>query len=352
MPNLSQVVDELRTRIAKFRSSRKLNEENTKATLIEPVLRALGWNLEDLDEVNREFKVKPQDKPVDYALLLVRTPRLLIEAKALGEALDDRRWASQIMGYAGVVGAEWVVLTNGDEYRVYNAHAAVSVDEKLFRTMRVSDAATRPAETLALLDAATLKENRLQILWKAYFVDKRVRAALSEIFSPAPDPAIVRLVKKKTQNLHPNDIRTSLARVVAQFDFPVEAEPPGKAPVGKPSPRTDVTPADLIRARLISPPLALVRKYKGTELTARIESNGTVTFAGKSYSSLSMAAGVARTSAGMKSPGRSYPQTNGWSFWQFHDADGALKEIDVLRQRFLGLGKLRRVGEGPAAAAE
>ena len=25
------------------------------------------------------------------------------------------------MGYVGTIGAEWVVLTNGDEYRIYNA---------------------------------------------------------------------------------------------------------------------------------------------------------------------------------------------------------------------------------------
>jgi len=32
-------------------------------------------------------------------------------------------------------------------------------------------------------------------------------------------------------------------------------------------------------------------------------------------------------------PGREYPQTNGWTFWRFKDADGRLAFVDALRQR-------------------
>jgi hypothetical protein len=110
--------------------ARHIGEQNTKAALIEPVLRALGWNIEDLDEVHREYRRRPQDRPVDYALLLLRDPALFIEAKALGENLADRRWASQVISYAAVAGVGWVVLSDGDEYRIYNAHAPVPVDEK------------------------------------------------------------------------------------------------------------------------------------------------------------------------------------------------------------------------------
>ncbi|HKX45882.1 MAG TPA: hypothetical protein VJP77_04220 [Planctomycetota bacterium] len=64
-------LDDVRRRIA--RASRGLNEENTKATLIEPVLRALGWDVEDFEEVQREFRVNKRNKSVDYALLVPRT---------------------------------------------------------------------------------------------------------------------------------------------------------------------------------------------------------------------------------------------------------------------------------------
>jgi hypothetical protein len=74
------------------------------------------------------------DNPVDYALMLDRKPVLIVEAKGMRENLEDRRWAGQILGYAVVAGVEWVVLTNGDEYRIYNSHAPVPVQDKLFRT--------------------------------------------------------------------------------------------------------------------------------------------------------------------------------------------------------------------------
>lgn len=135
-----QTLRDVAERTARFRGSRRLDEQNTKTTLIEPVLRALGWNPEDLDEAHREFKPQRRDKPVDYALLDLGSPRLFVEAKGLGENLDDRRWAGQIMGYAGVAGVDWVLLTDGDQYRLYNAHAAVGVEEKLFRRFRVSEA--------------------------------------------------------------------------------------------------------------------------------------------------------------------------------------------------------------------
>src|SRR5262249_36833849 len=117
---------------------RGLGEENAKASLIEPVLEALGWDIRDPDVVYREFRPNPKDNPVDYCLRLMRNTRLLIEAKGLGEDLSDRKWIAQILGYATVAGAEWCVLTDGDEYRLYNAVAAVDADAKLFCRIKLS----------------------------------------------------------------------------------------------------------------------------------------------------------------------------------------------------------------------
>jgi hypothetical protein len=47
---LKAALAQVRTRIAQHRKSRQLNEQNTKATLIDPVIRALGWDLEDLED--------------------------------------------------------------------------------------------------------------------------------------------------------------------------------------------------------------------------------------------------------------------------------------------------------------
>jgi hypothetical protein len=83
MAVLDAVLGQVRQRVDRYRGS-PIGEQNTKAALIEPVLRALGWDVEDIEEVQREYKPKSADNPVDYALLVLRTPRLFLEAKGLG----------------------------------------------------------------------------------------------------------------------------------------------------------------------------------------------------------------------------------------------------------------------------
>ena len=123
-PTLRELLGALVPRILKDRD-RRIGEQNTKAALIEPLLEVLGWDIRDWDEVHREYRSKSVDSPVDYALKIMRTPRLFLEAKGLDEDLADRKWVAQVLGYATVAGVEWCVLTDGDEWRFYNSTAAV-----------------------------------------------------------------------------------------------------------------------------------------------------------------------------------------------------------------------------------
>jgi len=355
MTDLASTLAQTRERVLRHRGA-TIGEQNTKAALIEPVLRALGWDLEDLDEVRREYRRTPGDNPVDYALMILRTPRLFVEAKGLDENLDDRRWAGQIMGYAVVAGVEWVVLTNGDEYRIYNAHAAVPVEEKLFRGIRLSDEGARAEDLLELIAKERMKENWIDALWKAHFVDRQLRAAIETLFSSAPDPSLVRLIAKMVSALSRADIRAGLTRARIHLDFPIEplavgasraaglriVEPPPPLPspsVAKPrrsrrSRQNDVSLQALISENVIQPPLDLERDYLGHRVTARIEPDGRVTCLGQSYDSPSAAGGVARALVPGSPTNREFPQTNGWTFWRFRDSDGRLKPLDELRQQY------------------
>jgi len=338
---------------------KNIGEQNTKLGLINPVLGALGWKVEDLEEVRHEYRRVPADKPVDYALMLARTPKLFVEAKALDENLDDRRWANQIIGYAMVAGVEWVVLTNGNEYRIYNSHAVAPVEEKLFRAVQITADPKVASEALLLLAKEHIQENALNALWRAYAIDRKVKEAVDNLF--APDPWLIRRLAKTLDGLTQGDVKDALGRARITFDFPARERPissrrvhvPEPDPEPKPEPRkqgrTDkkrprvlrpkevsaVTIQQLIADRLIEPPLDLRRPYKGRELSARIERDGRVSFDGDTYNSVSVAAAMARKSVIGAAPGRKYPQTNGWTFWRFRDRDGALRELSVLRERFV-----------------
>ncbi len=358
MDALTKTLADVRTRIEKYKGRRRINEENTKATLIEPVLRALGWDVEDLDEVAREYKFKRRDRPVDYALLELRQPRLLIEAKAIGEDLDDRRWISQVIGYAAVAGIEWAVLTNGNEYRLYNAHAPVHVDEKLFRKVRISDPDTTPADTLQLLSKQRLAENRLQALWRAHFVDGRVRAALEELFASDTSGPLARLVGKATTDLTKQEILHSIARCQVEFSFPVPEEFPSPEP--KPrrkrkssrkakkasAPASGVSLRDLIGAGLLRPRTKLTRTYKGKNLSATVNADGTVSFGSEKFNSPSQAGGAARATVVGLRPSGKVPSTNGWTFWRVMTPEGEVP-LDTLRAKYGGDGPSRmRLVEG------
>ncbi|MGD1097876.1 MAG: hypothetical protein ABSB35_38545 [Bryobacteraceae bacterium] len=356
-PGLANAVDVVRKRIQQIRDRKEiLGEQNTKAALIDPILMALGWDLQEIDEVRREYRRKPQDNPVDYALFLNRTECLFIEAKSLEKDLNDRKWISQNLSYATVVGVRWCALTNGDEYRIYNSHAAVDVEQKLFRSVRVSDAANAGyvTDTLHLLSKEQMQGRLLDELWKVHFIDGNVSRSIESLLANE-DSGLIRLICKKTKGVTPSEVRASLKRAKIRIDFPVPAIS-GAAkgsrfmrPVGQKARRTtatvaDATVGDLIQAGLIRAPFRIEREHKGVHLTGLVRQDGKVEFDGQAYDSLSTAAGMARKSVSGAPTGRPYPQTNGWTFWLYSDEEGGgLREIDHLRQAYSAQRKLKIV---------
>jgi hypothetical protein len=349
---LEQALVTVRDRIARHHRE-NIGEQDTKAALIVPVLRALGWDVEDLEDVKLEYRRRPSDNPVDYALFLLRTPRLFIEAKALGAHLDDGKWASQILAYATEAGVEWVALTDGNAWRIYNSHAAVPVEQKLFRVVHIADPEEHAEETLRLLAKAQMADHLIDDLWKSDFVDRQIRDALQRLFAPEPDPSLVRLVRAKTSALTPVEVRKSLGRLRTTFDFPIVSAPAGRtertpeARPGRPHPAEPITApkaagsgtpwrhvslADVIAAGLIRVPFEIEHRYRGVELRARIEGPSRIVFQENTYDSLSTTGGVARKSVAGPFPGRDIPQTNGWTFWEYRGPDGGLRVLDDLRR--------------------
>jgi len=339
---LADALAAVRRRIAK---NKKLNENDTKATLVEPVLAALGWDVLDPEEVAREHK-PPRAKPVDYALLVMREPKLYVEAKALGESLGESKVAHQIMGYAAVAGVEWIVLTNGDEWRIYNSHATVPVDQKLLRAVRISDSMGGVEEILALLSKDQLKTKLIDALWRAHFVDRKVKAAIEGFFLPGKDLPLVNHVRGVAQDLTAEDIRSSMRRCKLTIDFPLSpgdvarSKTSSSKPDGaKKSPTMiGVTLAQLIQAKLIKPTQKLVARYKSQELHASVVADGQVEYAGRKYPSLSAAGSMAVAAKGGLQQSGEPRAINGWDFWHIENENKKLVPIGRLREQLLGAG--------------
>jgi hypothetical protein len=212
-----------------------------------------------------------------------------------------------------------------------------------------------------VLSKSRTEHDWIGTLWKAHFIDRQMRRALAGLFSPEPDPSLIRLLARKLPTLSPAEIRAGLSRIVIRLDIPDSPDSSLERPTRRrsntekahvdnvpkrstekqrassnSSSRPDVSVQELISAGIIRPPLSLEKSYKGHRLTARLEADGRITCLGRIINSLSASAGVARASIIGAPPGREFPATNGWVFWKFRDEDGGVKNLDVLRQRYQG----------------
>lgn len=213
MPHISDTISAVADRISQCREQR-IGESNTKTNLIEPIVSALGWNILNIEEVRREYRGHGKNNPVDYALMILRKPSLVIEAKGLGEDIDDRRWLNQVVSYAAVLGVSWAVVTDGDAWKILNAMATVDVPDKLFKTIRVSEGPTAEVvNTLNLLSRENMQGNDIDALWQVYFTDRIVRDSLAMLLCEG-DKRLSRIVKNvANNNLSIRDIQESLRRM-------------------------------------------------------------------------------------------------------------------------------------------
>ena len=97
LDELIDVIETLKSRIDKHRSVLQGNEAQTRLSLIDPLLRALGWDTADPALVRPEYVVS--GRRADYALMNAQGDVVVfLEAKNLGEQLANHR--SQVVAYA------------------------------------------------------------------------------------------------------------------------------------------------------------------------------------------------------------------------------------------------------------
>jgi hypothetical protein len=235
-----------------------------------------------------------------------------------------------------------VALTNGAEWRIYNAHAPVPIEQKLFRTVRIEDT-DEALRILPLLSKENAGENRIEALWKVHFVDRRVRQVLVELFnSGEPAKELVAAVRRRVPSLTLREVRESLARARATFEFPVVEEQGWPRPfIGHQSRPSDgrvdqaatsevqghrVSPAersmklrDLITAGRLAPGDVLQADCWGEHHTAELLDDGRVSYQGAAYPTPSAAGEAAKKATRGQDIPKNVSATDGWWFWRAED---------------------------------
>ena len=135
MQELLELVERLAERIGTHRQMLAQSEAVTRSALVDPLLRALGWDTEDPSVVIPEYSIPSNSSRADYALfgsataVEPRRPDVIVEAKKLGEGLDEA--ATQAVNYCTLDGYENFAVTDGRRWRVYRTRAPGALAEKL-----------------------------------------------------------------------------------------------------------------------------------------------------------------------------------------------------------------------------
>lgn len=115
MPDTTQL-EALITRLTNDRALLQRGEAATRQGAVNPTLRALGWDTDNLDEVDPEFADSDGGK-VDYCLRYGGKDLVLIEVKRASADLSQHQ--EQLLRYAFGLHVELAALTNGLDWWLY-----------------------------------------------------------------------------------------------------------------------------------------------------------------------------------------------------------------------------------------
>ncbi len=104
---------------------KRLGETETREDFINPLFKALGWNMENRlnrnDSVNKEENIA--GKRSDYSFRINGIPKFFLEAKSLKEEniQTNSKYVDQAINYAWMKSCSWAILCNFETIAVFNA---------------------------------------------------------------------------------------------------------------------------------------------------------------------------------------------------------------------------------------
>jgi len=112
LSHLSEILKQVVISAKQYHTTLSTNEAATRAVLIDPVLRALGWDTANVHMV--EVEKYHQHNRLDYALNdNHKQIQIIIEAKSLGTNLEKNDLIMSLVNYAFVFKLRYIFLTDG-----------------------------------------------------------------------------------------------------------------------------------------------------------------------------------------------------------------------------------------------
>ena len=119
MADLKETIEVVTERMKKYRSLYGQSEMATRSQIVEPLLRGLGWDTQNPEEVLPN--VSTEEGVPDYSLLKDDKKVLFVEAKKLSVDIEQREVIRQLAKYCFGEGMKYGVLTNGAIWILFRA---------------------------------------------------------------------------------------------------------------------------------------------------------------------------------------------------------------------------------------
>jgi len=241
---LNPVIEKAKRRL---QSGEALNERAVEYGVVMPIVKALGWDPENMDEMRPEYAV--ESRRVDWAFLKDGRPCLFLEEKAPDQNLSAHE--EQLLDYAFKQGIRLAVLTNGGEWWFYLPLEEGPWAERRFLTVDLVNQGTDEVNLrltqflqkefvfggLAYKDAKQRYDQSKEIKR----IERELPAAIQQLFSE-PSSQVIEFFQNQTQGtigaLPPAElVKDALATVFADRGRIIEPQrssrPPGAVARGK-----------------------------------------------------------------------------------------------------------------------
>jgi hypothetical protein len=192
--------------IVQSAKTRDVNESDTVIIVTDMLSYIFGFD--KYSEITSEYTIR--GTYCDLATKIGNKTQYLIEVKAIGLELKDN-YVKQAIDYAANLGIDWVVLTNGNHWRIFKVGFGKPITQEIvcdFEFLSLSHKKTGDIETLYLLT----KEGWIKSHIEDYHAQKQV---LSKFFiaSLLLSDSVINAVKKELRKIS-SEVRVSNEQIL------------------------------------------------------------------------------------------------------------------------------------------
>ncbi|MER3496389.1 MAG: hypothetical protein C4320_06110 [Armatimonadota bacterium] len=194
------------------------NEASVSDWVVKRVLRALGY--EDAEILPEDTTAMPQ-RP-DLTVLHGAARTWFVEVKSWKTSLLDKH-ADQAINYAHTQGKRWVLLTNGQEWRIYDDRLPGVSSDRLVAHASLTD----PEEWISVLlalEKIVVESDRVGAALASRVLNDKLRKVLLDPKGPILRQITKKLKDEVSHDLEIGDVRRSLIEL---FGNGLDADPNG-----------------------------------------------------------------------------------------------------------------------------